>query len=410
MFFTVLAVLALLQGLVALREGCRYLAYVRKELEAPVPEFSPRAAVIVPFKGPQEGFEATLHAILSQDYPAYEVVFVAESSRDLAWELVARILKSGHHPPSRLLEAGTTDSSSQKIHNLRCALQKIDPAVEALIFLDADAQPSAGWLRGLAAPLAEPGVGASTGYRWYLPASGSWPSLIQSLWNASIVTALGPHKRNFAWGGSMSILRETFERAAIAEKWHGSVSDDFVLTREVKAMDLSVRFVPRCLVPSVGVTSWRDLLEFTTRQMVITRVYAPGLWGFGLVANLLFCAALTASILILIDRIIRSESIFWPAVTGMLIYLAGLIRSELRLRAVRLMVPEVAQTTLRVRLAYDLLYPVAHFLFLYNFCRSAFSRRISWRGIQYLLRSPSETIVLSLDSQASPIDNPGSEI
>jgi hypothetical protein len=49
-------------------------------------------------------------------------------------------------------------------------------------------------------------------------------------------------------------------------------------------------------------------------------------------------------------------------------------------------------------LAHTTLWPVASLLFLYN-ALAAISRRIKWRGITYELKSPTETVILSNDSE-----------
>ncbi len=48
--------------------------------------------------------------------------------------------------------------------------------------------------------------------------------------------------------------------------------------------------MPACLTASVEDCTFPELFEFTTRQLKITRVYAPRLWAFVLVSNLLFVA------------------------------------------------------------------------------------------------------------------------
>ena len=40
---------------------------------------------------------------------------------------------------------------------------------EVLVFVDSDARPEKSWLKKLVAPLADETLGASTGYRWFLP-------------------------------------------------------------------------------------------------------------------------------------------------------------------------------------------------------------------------------------------------
>src|SRR5262249_6631219 len=144
----------------------------------------------------------------------------------------------------------------------------IESDIEVLAFADSDVCLKRGWLRALVAPLSDRAVGATTGYRWFIPTSGGLVSLLRSALNGSIATTLGGHRNNFAWGGSMAILRSTFERIKVREYWRGTVSDDFALTGAVKAAGLFVKFVPACLVPSFGDCSLKELFEFTTRQII----------------------------------------------------------------------------------------------------------------------------------------------
>jgi hypothetical protein len=46
-------------------------------------------------------------------------------------------------------------------------------------------------------------------------------------------------------------------------------------------------------------------------------------------------------------------------------------------------------------LAQVTLWPLASVLYLYNGLAAAVSRRITWRGITYELKSPTETVILS---------------
>jgi hypothetical protein len=77
-----------------------------------------------------------------------------------------------------------------------------------------------------------------------------------------------------------------------------------------------------------------------------------------------------------------------------MIYSLGSLKGWLRLRAVRLMLPEAAADLRRMRPVYYFLWPVVSLLFLYDFAASAFTRKITWRGVKYEMRSRTETVVL----------------
>ena len=94
--------------------------------------------------------------------------------------------------------------------------------------------------------------------------------------------------KNFCWGGSTAIRRSTFEQLNVSDRWRGTVSDDFTITRVLKEANFPIHFTPNCLVASVGDCDWRELFEFTTRQIKITRVYASHLWLPLLLGSALF--------------------------------------------------------------------------------------------------------------------------
>ena len=126
------------------------------------------------------------------------------------------------------------------------AIPYADPASEAFVFIDSDSRPPKEWLRHLVAPLEDPSIGAATGYRWFISRNETFASEMRNMWNASIASALGPNRKtNFCWGGATAIRREVFERLDIREKWRGTLSDDFTLTRAIKDEGLEIHFVPR---------------------------------------------------------------------------------------------------------------------------------------------------------------------
>src|ERR687888_2664999 len=80
-------------------------------------------------------------------------------------------------------------------------------------------------------------------------------------------------------------------RLDILRAWCGAVSDDYAITNAAHREGTKIVFIPECLIPSYGECSWRELFEFTTRQITITRVYYPRLWRIGFVAPVIFTAA-----------------------------------------------------------------------------------------------------------------------
>ena len=399
--FYILAALVIWQSFVSLRGGVRYLNFFRRELEAPRALYMPFASVFVPCRGMDQGLRLNLLALFRQHYPAYELVFVSDRPDDPALEIarqLSRELEGETVARSRFVVAGPATDSGQKVHNLRAALKEVDASSEVFVFVDTDTRARADWLRALVAPLADEGAGAATGYRWFLPARGGLASQLRTVWNASIASALGPNVRgNFCWGGSTAIRAETFERLNMRERWRGTVSDDYALTRALQEARLPIRFVPACLTPSVEDCTTAELFEFTTRQLKITRVYSPKLWAFVLVSNLLFVAAFFGGLALAAWRAAAGLAFVWPLVVVSVIFLLGLWKAFFRLRAVALVLEEHHGRLRRDVWAHLVLWPLTAALFLYNALAAGLSRRIVWRGIGYELKSPTETEIIGPD-------------
>ena len=404
--FYVLAGLVVLQSLLSLRGGVRWLAFFRRELAAPRALYMPFASVFVPCRGLDQGLRFNLAALFYQHYPAYELVFVSDRADDPALALarqLSRDLEGETVARARFVVAGPAEGSGQKVHNLLAAVREADPASEVFVFVDTDARPRADWLRSLVAPLAEEGLGAATGYRWFLPARGGFASHLRSVWNASIASALGADVwRNFCWGGSTAVRRSTFEGLNVRVRWRGAASDDYVLTRTLQEAERPVRFVPACLTASVEDCTLRELLEFTTRQLKITRVYAPRLWRLVLVSNLLFVAAFFGGLGLAAARAALGLPAAWPLALVAAVFLLGVWKAFFRLRAVALVLEDQHARLRSGVWAHLLLWPLAAALYLYNAAAAAFSRRIVWRGVEYELKSPSETEIITGPGRGRP--------
>jgi cellulose synthase/poly-beta-1,6-N-acetylglucosamine synthase-like glycosyltransferase len=376
------------------RGGINYLNFFKAELAKAPSQFTPFASVIAPCKGIDNELRENLSALLSQDYPGYEIVFVVDDETDAAVPVIRDVM-SNNSRPSKLVIAPTTTSSSQKVENLREAVLHAADASEVLIFVDSDARPDRNWLRDLIAPLADEKIGAATGYRWFISRVPDFASEMLSVWNASIASSLGPNlKSNFCWGGSTAIRREVFEKLGIRERWRGALSDDFTVTRVIKEAGMSVFFVPQALVASIENCGLSGLMEFTTRQMKITRVYSPDLWIAAFIGSGIFNLVFIWGIAIIIYRLINGGRI-WPAAAAPVLVAAFSIgKSWLRSKAVKLVLRDHQAELNRQSVWQNTLWALSPALFFFNAAAAALSRKITWRGITYELKSASETVIL----------------
>jgi cellulose synthase/poly-beta-1,6-N-acetylglucosamine synthase-like glycosyltransferase len=348
--------------------------------------YCPSVALLVPCCGDEEGLEENLRALVSQDYEALKVIFIVEDGSDPAVPIIKRVLGSENRS-GELVVAGPAERRGQKIHNLIAGLGRAGDA-EVFAFADSDGRPDGGWLAHLVSPLRESKVGVASSYRFYLPEPGCLASVLRSAWNAGVLTLLGEHDRNFAWGGSMAIRRKIFEEAKVEDAWRGALSDDYALTHAVRRAGYHVKFVPRSIVASRGRVKIKELLRWCARQMAITRVYWPNLWRIGGGSQVAFVVFLVGGSMAAASGNVGVTVLL--SVVLLLSWLSGGIRA----RAVRFLLPRWSPQLRRYEWAYVLLAPVASFITVYAFLRSALSRRIEWRGKVYEMLSPSDTLLL----------------
>lgn len=394
-FYFFAAVLVFL-GWQSLRGGFLYLAYFRKELAKPSSNYAPFCSIIAPCRGLDEDLRENLDALFRQNYSRYEIVFVVDNKSDKAVSVIENLIENYRNDiPAKLSVAGTAVGESQKVHNLRQAILEVSAESKAFVFVDSDARPNENWLRNLIAPLYDETIGCATGYRWFVSKKISFASELRSIWNASVASALGANlKRNFCWGGSTAIRRDVFERLNVREKWRGTLSDDFTLTRLMKEAKLPVYFVPQCLTATVENCTFGELFEFTTRQMKITRVYAEHLWKASLIGSFVFSIVFWTGVALLF---FLSGWHFWLTFSLIaIIFILGAGKGFLRVKAVKLIFKNSYKKEIKRQFfSHSILWVITPLIYFYNSMCALFSRKILWRGIEYELKSATETVILT---------------
>lgn len=384
----------------------------------------PGVCLVLPFRGVDPGMSRNLDAYFQLDYPRYRILLVTGSEADPSLPDLRAARQRHRAVPADILVAGPAHGRGQKVHNLLHATGHLRPTDEVLAFGDSDSRPRPDWLRRLVSPLSDPAIGASTGFRWYLPPRGGFASRLRSAWNAGILSLMTGDASRFAWGGAMALRRATFERCGVAEAWRGAVSDDYALSRAVRSHGLRIRFEPRCLSFSHEDCDLGELLQWSHRQLTLTRVYDPALWRSALGAQLVHSAALWGTVALLgaallgvglqgaaLQEVAGVTAIAGPAAPGgaplpltglgvlsllaLTTYGLGCWKSRLRLRAVASLFPARAGEILRHRRAHVLLGPLASLVSLQGLLRSLGSRQIEWRGIRYRMLAPDRTEIVS---------------
>jgi ceramide glucosyltransferase len=389
--FYLFTTLLVFLGYKSLRGGINWLNYFKRELSKPISTFTPFVSIIVPCRGLDEDLQDNLSALFNQNYPNYEVIFVVDDENDDATKLINLRFKIQN---SKLIVANKTIDSGQKVENLREAVLHVSDESKVFAFVDSDARPNENWLRNLVAPLEDKNIGCTTGYRWFIAKNSGFATQFRSVWNSSIASQLSENmSKNFCWGGSTAISREMFEHLEVRKRWQNTLSDDFTLTCIMHESNLPIYFVPQCLTASVEDCSFAELLEFTTRQMKITRVYQPNLWKASLFGSLVFSAIFWIGFGLLF---VNSGIHFWITLTFLsIIFVLGMAKAWVRLNTAILVLKGFENQLNKSFLWQISLWLITPILFFYNGMSALFSRKIVWRGTQYELISANETRILT---------------
>lgn len=365
---------ALLLAILSLCGERKRADYVARRL-AETADHWPPASVIVPVKGEDEGLRENLAALAALDYPDYELLVVAQQAADIPPGVLPRrcrvVLAHSEHP-----------ETGEKVQNLVAAVRATSKRSSILAFADSDGLVTPRWLRALAAPLAEEGVGASTGYRWFTPVPPTFWSLMRGVWDAVAGGRLGPGDNRFAWGGAMAIRKDVFYDVGVPEYWKTALSDDYALSAAVRAAGLSIAYAPGALVPSYEHIGMAQFFGWIRRQMTITRVYNAAMWWPALIAHFFYCGGMAVSAVASIRGNRLAE---WALIAQLS---PGMLKGLNRATLAKAALPECEAWFKRHQWVHAIWTPLATWIWLVALVSSTFGNTINWRGKRYKLRRP----------------------
>ncbi len=384
---TGLAALAVLANLASLRQGFLLRRGVRVGLRMAHGAYLPRAAILLPVRGMDPGFDENLRSLLTQAYPDYRVVVIADALED---EGAVRALAFARDHPRVPVAAIRSDPEGMggKVNALRTGLAALAESDEVVVFADADIRPGTGWLRQLVQPLADATVGASTGFRWYVPPEPRFWGLVRSEWNAVSANVLFDGRRNYTWGGSSAVRRDTLPRLGLEGRWREVLSDDLIVTEAVRHAGLRIAYAPGALVATVEDADRGTCLEWCARQMTMATLYLPVVRRYAAAAFGVFDGSIVLGALCLVAAPFLGWSYLVPAALFLVTLPATVAKASLRRRAFFSAAPEVAGrwNVSGPRAACAAL--AVPWIMLWGLVRTRHPQTVAWRGRVYDVRDP----------------------
>lgn len=369
----------------------------RQKRPRPEPSFFPRTLLVVPCKGVEKQMRENLTAFMQQDHPNYEVVFAIESWEDACVPMLRELIKRNPRLVARIKVGGTAKTCGQKVRNLRAATEKLNGRIEVIAFADTDAEPqNSSWLRWIVCDLGKTGIGARTGYRWFVPMKNNFASYAVSSINNSITAMMGRGTHLSVWGGSWAIHRRVFDSVAIRDAWSNALSDDMVVTRALRAAKLGVKFEPKCICKSEVKFSTTKMFEFLRRQFLIGRLHDRRYWWASFAILSVTQVGFWGSLIMGLVGTSSPTGLNLWLLAAASIYAIGVGRGVLRRKLGKIVVRGWGKQR-RFMLFDSFAAPIVGVVTLIAMMSSLVGNKITWRGIHYDLGQSGRVMLIGRD-------------
>jgi ceramide glucosyltransferase len=243
------------------------------------PGFTPPLTLLKPMHGAEPGLEADLETFFLQDYPAYEILFCARTPEDAGLETARRVAACHPHIPAKFLSTpGQLDYINAKVASMET--MEAAAAHEILVISDSDVRVTPDYLRAVAFPFANPGVGGMTcPYRGVAAEGGLWARLeaigMSVEMTSGVLAARAMEGMQFVLGPTMAFRRETIRRMGGFKVTADYCADDFVLGNQTFMLGETVVLSHHAIDHIVINSNFLDSMKHQVRWMKSTRFSRP---------------------------------------------------------------------------------------------------------------------------------------
>jgi ceramide glucosyltransferase len=347
------------------------LRFFRRRDGAALPaDFTPPISILKPIYGLDRETYENYASFCTQDYPDYEILFCVGDEQDPAIAVIAKLASDFPQRRINLLIGSDPLGVSDKVNKL-CHMAR-EARHEILAASDSDVRVEPDYLRAIAAPFRDPGVGAVTClYRGLT--DGSLAANLEAIGNSTDFTAgvlvawlFAPV--NFTLGATMATTKTRLAEIGGFESLVDHFSDDYELGNRIAARGHRVELSTFPVSIVYPQQTFADAFRHQLRWNVSIRFSRPA--GH---LGLIFTQALPLALL---------AAIFAPSAAWAISLLAG----YLLLRGVSAWVIGVyGMGDAGVRKHLELL-PLRDAFAFIVWVASFFPQRIHWRGREFYVR------------------------
>ncbi len=331
--------------------------------------FAPPVSVLKPVRGLDREAYENYASFCRQEYPDFEIIFGVTEGADPAVPVIEKLIRDFPQCNIRLLIGAEPLGTGDKVNKL-CRMVR-EAKHEILIISDSDIRVASGYLYAVAAPFADPKVGAVTClYRGIT--DGSLVSEMEALGNTSdfdagVLSAWQLGGVGFTLGATMATTKTRLAQIGGFEALVDHFSDDYELGHRIAALGYRVEVTTFPVFTVFPSQTLSQCFRHQVRWTLTMKHSQP--WGH---FSLIFTHGLPWAIL---AAVIAPS---WPIAA---FYLAGYV--VLRgLMAWTVGVWGVGDPILRGKMY---LVPLRDAFAFTVWLTSFFKRRIEWRGAEYYI-------------------------
>lgn len=333
--------------------------------------FAPPISVLKPVRGLDREAYENYASFCRQQYPEFEIIFGVTEDSDPAVPLIEKLIQDFPHCHIRLLIGAEQLGTGDKVNKL-CRMVR-EAKHDLLVISDSDIRVAPGYLYAVAAPFADPKVGAVTClYRGIT--DGSLVSEMEALGNTSdfdagVLAAWQLGGVDFTLGATMAVTKQRLAEIGGFEALVDHFSDDYELGHRVAALGYRVEVTTFPVFTVFPSQTLGQCFRHQVRWTLTMKHSQP--WGH---LSLVFTQGLPWSVL---------AAAIAPSWGIAALYLGGYVV----LRGVMAWTVGVwgVQDPILRRKMY--LIPVRDAFAFAVWVTSFFKRRIEWRGSEYYIRN-----------------------
>ncbi|MGA8220375.1 MAG: bacteriohopanetetrol glucosamine biosynthesis glycosyltransferase HpnI [Candidatus Acidiferrales bacterium] len=240
--------------------------------------YAPPASILKPVRGLDRNAYDNFASFCRLDYPLYEIVFCVSDADDPAIPVIEKIMHDFPERQIRLLVGAREIGSSSKVNKL-CRLVR-EAKYDLLVISDSDVRVGPAYLAGVAAPFADPRVGAVTAF-FRSDMAGSVGATLDAAGSAvefatAAILARWLEGIRFTLGATMATTKSRLSEIGGFEMLKDHYVDDHELGSRIAAHGYSIRLAQDPVLLVYPRETVRQFVQHELRWTIGLRNVRPG--------------------------------------------------------------------------------------------------------------------------------------